>query len=89
MACVLLGYNVVSYPGRTKASSLITLPLINNNIFVFLFFIFVAVLAVNGWGTVYSKLNGKSSHHSDTLSHIPAKCNVVGTNVAAGVSCQM
>jgi hypothetical protein len=83
MACVLLGYNVGSYPRRTEASSHITLYLINN-IFVV---VVVAVLPVNGERTMYSKLNGKMSHRSDTLSHIPAKCNVVGTDVSADVSC--
>jgi hypothetical protein len=87
MACVLLGYNVVSHHRRREASSHINFPLINN-IFLKLFIV-VAVLGVNGRGTVYLKLNGELSHQSDTLSHIPAKCNVVGTNVAADVSCQM
>jgi len=38
MACVLLGYNVVSHHRRTEASSHITLPLINNNICFFIFY---------------------------------------------------
>jgi len=90
--------------GHLLTRSSITYPEVSSNVIIsviikiiiyililllLLIFIDIALLTVNGGETVYSKLNGKFPHHSDTLSHIPAKCNAVGTDVAADVICQI